>query len=74
MFDMSLDEYHAARFDLISSRRQWVPEFYEAKAVNNGKANLAEFRELEKRAKAAGVWQKGMKKAELEKALVTVSN
>lgn len=77
VFEMSLEEYHAARFDLIGQtryRQQWVPEFIEVKGASNGKANLLAFRELEQRAKAAGVWKKGMNKKQIQEALVSVSN
>lgn len=42
--------------------------------IHSGRAKLLQFNELRKRAKAAGVWEKGMKLADVEKALSAVGN
>lgn len=82
---MSLEDYDRDKFDLIGNpdyQQQWVPEFIEVQAAVAPESEepirdpelvaintLRKEKSLRERAKAAGVWKKGMTEEQIKEAL-----
>lgn len=85
VFEMSLEDYDRDKFDLIGNpdyQQQWVPEFIEVQAAVAPESEepirdpelvaintLRKEKSLRERAKAAGVWKKGMTEEQIKEAL-----